>query len=134
MVLLLRYLDALIPPMQLLVHRHGLFDLVVLEEDGLRAVELFVEDGELGLHAEVVDAFDGDELVDLAEVVGLRHVAEGGVATFGDVEVLLLDGELSESLPVGFGFGGEVEGFEDFNGFVEAFVFEGCSEFNQGFI
>ena len=45
--------------MELLVHRHGLFDLIVLDEDCFRLVELLVKDSKLGLNSEVVDAFSG---------------------------------------------------------------------------
>jgi len=66
MIFLLSNLDALIPSMKLLVHGHGLFDLIVLNEDCLRLVELLVEDGKLGLNSEVVDALLGHQLVDLS--------------------------------------------------------------------
>lgn len=41
-ILLLGDLDALIPPVQLLVHGHGLFDLVILQQNSLSPVELLV--------------------------------------------------------------------------------------------
>lgn len=70
-ILLLGNLDTLIPSVKLLIHGHGLLDLVVLNEDCLGLVELLVEDCELSLNSEVIDAFLSHELVDLPEVVGL---------------------------------------------------------------
>lgn len=110
MVLLLGNLDALVPAMQLLVHGHRLFDLIVLDEDSFGFVELLVEHGELGLHAEVVDALLGDKLVDLAQIVSLGDIAEGSIAALGYVEVLLFQGHLRHGLPIGLGFRRELEG------------------------
>jgi len=70
-ILLLSNLDTLIPSVKLLIHGHGLLDLVVLDEDCLGLVELLVEDRELRLNSEVIDAFLSHQLVDLPEVVSL---------------------------------------------------------------
>ena len=49
----------------LLEQRHGLFDLVILQENGLSPVELLVQDSQLGLHAEVLQTLSCHQLVDL---------------------------------------------------------------------
>lgn len=65
-------------------------------------MELLVKYSKLCLDTEVINAFSGDHLVELAQVVSLRHVAKGGVAPLCNVKVLLLKCQLCESLPVGF--------------------------------
>lgn len=81
MLVLLCDLDALIPSVQLLVHGHGFFDLVVLDQDCLSLVELLVEDGHLGLDTEVLGALSGDQLVQLAEIVSLSDITESCIAS-----------------------------------------------------
>jgi hypothetical protein len=50
MFFLLSNLNALIPFVQLLIHFHGLFYLVVLQKNRLSSMELFLEHCELSLH------------------------------------------------------------------------------------
>jgi hypothetical protein len=73
-VLLLSNLDALVPPVQFLVHCHGLLHFVILKEDCLGAVELLIEDCQLGLDSEILKAFLGYQLVDLTQIVSLSNV------------------------------------------------------------
>jgi hypothetical protein len=79
-------------------------------------MELLVEYCEFGLHSEVFKALLRDKLVDLPEVVGLSDVSESGIASFGNIQVLLLQGKLSESLPVGLDFRSHIERLEDLDG------------------
>jgi hypothetical protein len=104
MVLLLSNLDALIPSVELLVHSHGLLHFIILKKDSLGTMELLVKNSEFGLDSEVFKALLRNKLVDLSEVVGLRDVSESGIASFGNIQVLLLQGKLGESLPVGLDF------------------------------
>jgi len=133
-VFLLSDLDALIPSMKLLVHSHGFFDLIMLDEDRLCLVELLVKDSKLGLNSEVVDAFCSYQLVDLSEIVCLGNVSEGGIAPLCNVEVLLFECHLGDGLPVRFGLGSELERFEDLNCFVQSLVLQGSSKLNQSLI
>lgn len=112
-ILLFGDLDALIPSVQLLIHGHGLFYLVVLEENSLGAMELLVEHCQLGLHSEVLNAFLCDELVDLAQVVCFSDVTKSSVASLGNIEILLLDRQLGECLPVRLDLRGHVEGLQN---------------------
>lgn len=57
MILLFCYLDALIPSVQLLIHSHSFFDLIVLDEDSLSFMELLFKDSQLGLHSKVIESF-----------------------------------------------------------------------------
>lgn len=91
-ILLLSDLDGLIPSVELLVHSHSLFNLIVLEEDCLSSVELLVEHGKLGLHSEVLKALSANQLVDLSKVIGLSDVTEGSIASLSNIKVLLLHG------------------------------------------
>mmetsp|Transcript_19212 Transcript_19212/g.26023 ORF Transcript_19212/g.26023 Transcript_19212/m.26023 type:complete len:287 (-) Transcript_19212:1348-2208(-) len=134
MLVLLSDLDALIPAMKLLVHSHGLLDLIVLNENSLCLMELLVEDGHLGLDAEVLGALRRDKLVQLAEIVGLGDVTEGGVAALSHVEVVLLHGELGESLPVGLSLRSQVELLQDVDSGVETAVLEGSAKLNEALI
>jgi hypothetical protein len=67
-------------------------------------MELLVKNSEFGLDSEVFKALLRNKLVDLSEVVGLRDVSESGIASFGNIQVLLLQGKLGEGLPVGLDF------------------------------
>ena len=86
---LLSNLDTFVPSVQLLVHRHGFFDLVVLDQNRFSLVELLVQDSKLCLDSKVVCTFCCNQLVQLAKVVSLGHVAEGGIASLSHVEILL---------------------------------------------
>lgn len=69
MLELLGNLDGLVPTVQLLVHSHGFFDLVVLDKDGLSLVELFLENSKLSLNTEIFNTFLSNKLVKLSEIV-----------------------------------------------------------------
>jgi hypothetical protein len=73
-VLLLSNLDALVPPVQFLVHCHGLLHFVILKEDCLGAVELLVQDCQLSLDSEVLKAFLGYQFVNLTQIVSFSNV------------------------------------------------------------
>ena len=68
-------LDGFVPAVKLLVHRHSLFDFIMLNKNSLSLVELLIKNGKLRLNAEVVNAFSGDQLVQLAKVLGPGHVS-----------------------------------------------------------
>jgi len=93
---------------QFLVHVHGFFDLIILDENGLSLMELLVKNSKSGLNTEVISTFCSDELVKLSQIVSLRNIAESSVASFSDIEILLLKCELGESFPVGFSLRSEV--------------------------
>ena len=63
---LLSYLDAFIPTVKLLVHSHGLFDGVVLDQDCLSLVELLIQHCEFDLDSEVIRSLGRNKLVKLA--------------------------------------------------------------------
>ena len=134
MVLLLGDLDGLVPSVQLLIHSHGFFNLIMLDKDGFSLVELLLEHSELGLNPEVLDAFLSNEFVDLPEVVSLRDVSKSGIASFSNIKILLLDGHLGNSLPVGFCLWSELEGLKDFDCSVKALVLESGTELDEGLI
>ena len=71
MVFLLRNLDALIPSMQLLIHSHGFFNFIMLNQDSFGFMELFIEYSKLCLDSEVVYSLLGNEFVDLSEIICL---------------------------------------------------------------
>lgn len=130
-ILLFGDLDALIPSVQLLIHGHGLFNLVVLEENSLGAMELLVEHCQLCLHSEVLNAFLCDELVDLAQVVCFSDVTKRCVASLGNIEILLLDRQLGECLPVCLDLRGHVEGLQNLHCLLKSLVLKGRTELNQ---
>jgi hypothetical protein len=53
-------------------------------------VELFIKNCEFGLDSEVFKSLLRNKLVDLSEIVGLSNVSESGIASFGNIKVLLL--------------------------------------------
>jgi len=63
---LLRYLNAFVPAMKLLIHRHSLFDGIVLYQDCLSLMELLIQHGELDLDAEVINSLGCNKFVKLA--------------------------------------------------------------------
>ena len=120
--------------MELLVHGHGLLDLIVLDEDCLSLVELLIEDCKLRLNSEVVDAFLGHQLVDLSEVVGLGDVSESGVAPLGDKQVLLFESHLGDCLPVGLCLRCELQWIKDLDSSIKALILKCSTELNQGLV
>jgi hypothetical protein len=94
MVLLLSNLDALIPSVEFLIHSHCLFHFIILKEDSLCTVELLIKNCEFGLNSKVFKTLLRDKLVDLSKIVGLSNVSESGIASFGNIKVLLLQGKL----------------------------------------
>jgi hypothetical protein len=95
-------------------------------------MELLVKNCEFGLNSEVFKTLLRNKLVDLSEVVGLSDVSESGIASFGNIEVLLLQGKLGESLPVGLDFRSHIERLEDLDSFLKSLILQGSSEFDQG--
>lgn len=71
--------------MKLLVHGHSFLDFVVLNQNCLSFVELFVKDGKFGLNSEVFDSLLSDQLVQLSKVVSTGHITKGCVASFSNV-------------------------------------------------
>lgn len=69
MLELLRDLDAFVPAVELLIHSHSLFDGIVLDQDGLSLVELFIQHGELDLNAEVINSLSCYQFIKLSKVV-----------------------------------------------------------------
>lgn len=102
----------------------------MLDQDCLSFVELFVKNGKLGLDAEVVNTLSLNHLVELAEIVSAGHVTKGSVTALSNIEVLLLEGKLSESLPVGFSLICDVKRFKDINSGFETTVHERSTELN----
>lgn len=92
MILLLSNFDAFIPSVQLLVHSHRFFHFVVLQKDCFCSVELLVKHSQFCLHAEVLQALLGHQLVDLPQVVSLSDIPKGGITSFSYIEVLLFYG------------------------------------------
>jgi len=133
-VLLLGDFDTLVPSMELLIHCHCLFNLIMLDEDRLSLVELLVKNCQFGLDSEVIDAFLGDKLVDLSKIVCLGDVSEGGVASLSNEEVLLLERHFGDGLPVGFRLWGQFERLEDLNCSTKAVVLEGSAELDESLI
>ena len=86
------------------------------------------------MNSEVVDAFLSNQLVDFSKVISFGDVSKGSVASFSDDKVLLLKGHLCNMLPVCLSLGSQLKRLEDLNSSVEAFVFEGSAELNEGFI
>lgn len=86
------------------------------------------------MNSEVVDAFLSNQLVDFSKVISFGDVSKGSVASFSYDKVLLLKGHLCNMLPVCLSLGSQLKRLEDLNSSVEAFVFEGSAEFNEGFI
>ena len=127
-------LNGLVPSMELLIHLHGFFNLVILDQDGFCLVELLEQDSKLGLDSEVVNALARNHLVEFTQVVRLRHVAQCCVAAFSDVQVMLLKSQLGQCLPVGFGLRRQLERLEDFDGTIEPLILERSSELNQGLV
>ena len=113
MLVLLSNFDAFVPSMKLLVHGHSLFNLIMLDQNCFSLVELLVEYSHLGLHAEVFRSLSGNQLVQLAKVVGFCNITECGVAAFSNVKILLLHGKFGQSLPVGFCLGSQVKRLQD---------------------
>ena len=141
-VLFFSYLYAFVPLVKFLVHLHGLFDFVVIEQDGLGAVKLLFQNREFGLDFEELHAvlFSGfffvvpDHFVDLSEVGGFGDVPEGGVAVLGDGYVLFFDGYFGENFPVGLCFGVHFQGVEDGGCFFEVRGLYGEAEFDEGLV
>lgn len=63
MLELLSNLDGLVPPMQLLIHSHSFFNLVVLDQDRFSLVELLVQHSKFSLNSKVVSSFLRNQLV-----------------------------------------------------------------------
>mmetsp|Transcript_4768 Transcript_4768/g.18020 ORF Transcript_4768/g.18020 Transcript_4768/m.18020 type:complete len:221 (-) Transcript_4768:2129-2791(-) len=102
--------DGLVVLVQLLVHRQGLVELVVVQEDGLGALELLGEHGHLGLRHVVARAVAADlgsvlldEPVHLVEVTALRDVAQDCIAALGDGQVEVLHRGVGQRSPHGLG-------------------------------
>ena len=131
MVFLFGDLDRLVPSVKLLVHGHSFLDLIMLYENGLSFMELLVQDSKLCLNSEVVDSFLSNELVDLSEVVSLGDVSESSIASLSNIEVLLLDSHLSNSLPVGLSLWGKLEWLEDLNGSSQSIVLKSSSKLDE---
>ena len=93
---------------------------------------MLVKNCVFGLNSEVFKTLLRNKLVDLSEVVGLSDVSESGIASFGNIEVLLLQGKLGESLPVGLDFRSHIERLEDLDSFLKSLILQGSSEFDQG--
>lgn len=78
-------LDGFIPTVELLVHGHSLFDLIMLNKDSFSLMELFLKHGKLSLNTEVVSTLSSDKLVQFSEVVSTCHISEGSVAALSNV-------------------------------------------------
>ena len=92
----------LVPSVKFLVHCHSLFNFVVLNQNCLCFVELFIEYCKLCLNSKVVCSFLSNQLVQLAKIIRSRHVTESSITSFSHVEVLLFQSKLSQSFPVCF--------------------------------
>ena len=128
MRLLLSDLDTLVPSVELLVHSHCLFNLIVLDQDSLSLVELLVKNCKFGLNSEVVDTLLGHDLVDLSEVAGFRDITKGSIAPLSNEEVLLLKSHLCNCLPVCLGLWCQLKWVQNLNSSIKSIVLKSSSE------
>ena len=74
-VLFLSNLDALIPSVKFLVHCHGFFNFIMLQENSLSSVELLLQNCKFSLNSEVISSLSCSQLVDLPQIVSLGHIS-----------------------------------------------------------
>mmetsp|Transcript_105783 Transcript_105783/g.297470 ORF Transcript_105783/g.297470 Transcript_105783/m.297470 type:complete len:669 (+) Transcript_105783:2052-4058(+) len=141
MVFSLGEANRLVVLVELLVHRQRLVQLVVIEEDGFRLVELLVEHGHLRLRHVVMDAVPAHFLrmilnhpIDLVEVSAFRHVSEHRVAPFRHWQVQVLHGGVCQGPPHGLSFRRERQFLEKVNRLCILVPLETRTERDQAFV
>mmetsp|Transcript_44375 Transcript_44375/g.105772 ORF Transcript_44375/g.105772 Transcript_44375/m.105772 type:complete len:460 (-) Transcript_44375:1730-3109(-) len=137
-VLALRDRNRLVPPVQLLVHFHGLLHLALLQQHLGRAIEVLVEGRHLGLHQEVLRPVRhplplrlGDGLVDFPEVHGARRVTKRRAAPLRNYQLELLHGDGAERLPHRLRLRRKLELFQEHHRALVLLVLDGHPELDE---
>jgi len=55
-------------------------------------MELFVKDSKFGLNSEIINTFGSNKFVDLSQVISFGYVSKSCIASFSNIEILLLSG------------------------------------------
>lgn len=84
--------------MQLLIHHHGIFNFVVVEQQFLCFIELLLKHCKLALNSEILQSISltsfffilCHNLVDLSQICRFSNISQSSIAMLGHAEVLFL--------------------------------------------
>mmetsp|Transcript_11151 Transcript_11151/g.25135 ORF Transcript_11151/g.25135 Transcript_11151/m.25135 type:complete len:366 (+) Transcript_11151:2945-4042(+) len=138
MVLLLSQADGLHVLVELLVHGHRLFNLVLLQVNSFSSAKLLLEDGHLGLHGVVVEA-PGllvvlHDTVHLVEVPRLGYITQHGVAPLSHWQTELLRCHVGQLPPHGLGLRGQGQLLQDVHSVRELAPVQAGPKIDQRFV
>jgi len=92
MVFLFSNLNGFIPSVKFLIHSHSFFNFISLKKNRFSSMELFVKDSKFGLNSEIINTFGSNKFVDLSQVISFGYVSKSCIASFSNIEILLLSG------------------------------------------
>lgn len=133
--------DGLVPLVHFLVHLHGFFSFVGLQQDGFRLVLVFLQHGDLRFHHELRGRVLAgllrlllSHLVDFRQISGFGHIAQCCLTPLRHLQFSHFQGHLRQRLPVSFCFWSDVQRLQNLHRSAQILCLQSLTELDQRLI